>query len=158
MSKKKKTPDNVIVQNRKARFDYHISETFEAGVSLMGWEVKSLREGKVQLVDSYVFLKNGEAWLLNTQIQPLPTASTHFVTEPNRQRRLLLNRKELTKLQESCDQKGYTAIALSLYWKNHLVKCSVAIGKGKQQHDKRDTEKNRDWDRQKQRIMQHNQR
>ncbi len=155
MAKKKKVPDNVIVQNRKARFDYHIGEIVEAGVSLMGWEVKSLREGKVQLVDSYVFFKNGEAWLLNAQIQPLPTASTHFVTEPTRPRKLLLKAKEISKLQAECEQKGHTAVALSLYWKGHLVKCSIATAKGKQQHDKRETEKNRDWNRQKQRIMQH---
>ena len=142
---KKKTSENTIVQNRKARFDFHISDTYEAGVSLMGWEVKSLRAGKVQLVDSYVFLRDDQAWLLNTQIQPLPTASTHFVAEPTRPRRLLLNRKEIIALQDACDQKGYTAVALALYWKGHLVKCSVGLAKGKQQHDKRDAEKNRDW-------------
>ncbi len=151
--KQKKTPSNVIAQNKKARFDFHISERFEAGLELKGWEVKSLRAGKGQLTDSYVFFKNGEAWLLNTQIQPLNTVSTHFVVEPNRYRKLLLKRKEIAKLQAATEQKGYTVVALSLYWKNHLVKCEIGIGKGKQLHDKRETEKERDWNRQKQRIM-----
>lgn len=155
MSKKqKKSNPNTIAQNKRARFDYHISETYEAGIELMGWEVKSLREGKGQLTDSYVFFKNGEAFLLNAQIQPLLSASTHFVTEPTRSRRLLLHRKEIAKLRQAAEQQGYTVIALSIYWKNHLVKCQIGLGKGKQQHDKRETEKQRDWNRQKQRLMQ----
>lgn len=158
MAKKPKTSDNTIAQNKRARFDFHIQEKFEAGLALQGWEVKSLREGKAQIIDSYVFLKNGEAWLLNAQIQPLNTASTHFVTEPNRQRKLLLNRKEISKLEQATEQKGHTVVALSLYWKKHMVKCQIAIASGKKQHDKRETEKERDWNRQKQRIMQHNNR
>ncbi len=154
MAKKQKSSPNTIAQNKKARFDFHISERFEAGLELKGWEVKSLRAGKGQLSDSYVFFKNGEAWLLNAQIQPLSTVSTHFVVEPARYRKLLLKRREIAKLQEAAEQKGYTVVALSLYWKNHLVKCEIGIGKGKQLHDKRETEKQRDWDRQKQRIMQ----
>lgn len=152
--KQKKSSPNTIAQNKRARFDYHISETIEAGLELMGWEVKSLREGKGQLTDSYVFFKNGEAFLLNAQIQPLISASTHFVTEPTRSRRLLLHRKEIAKLRQAAEQQGYSVIALSLYWKNHLVKCQIGLGKGKQQHDKRETEKQRDWNRQKQRVMQ----
>ena len=102
MSKsKKKTSDNTIAQNKRARFDYHILETFEAGVSLSGWEVKALRAGRAQLTDSYVFMKNGEAFLLNAQITPLETVSTHFVTEPTRSRKLLLNKRELAKLNEA---------------------------------------------------------
>ncbi len=155
---KKKTLDNTIAQNKKARFDYSFEEKFEAGLSLQGWEVKSLREGKVQIVDTYVHFKNGEAWLLNAQIQPLTSASTHFVTEPNRPRKLLLNRKEIAKLQQAVEQKGYTVVATALYWKNHLVKCAIALAKGKQTHDKREAEKERDWNRQKQRILQDNQR
>ena len=158
MSKKPKTPDNNIAQNKRARFDYHIHEKFEAGLALQGWEVKSLREGKGQIVDSYVFFKNGEAWLLNAQIQPINTISTHFVVEPNRQRKLLLNRKEITKLERATEQKGNTVVALSLYWKKHMVKCQIGIASGKKQHDKRNTEKERDWNRQKQRIMQHSNR
>ena len=153
MAKKKKTLDNTIAQNKKARFDYHLLETVEAGVALQGWEVKSLREGKAQLTDSYVIFKNGEAWLLGAQIQPLISASTHYVTDPTRTRKLLLNRKEIAKLQIATDQKGLTVICTTLYWKGHLVKCAVALAKGKQSHDKRATEKERDWNRQKQRVL-----
>lgn len=158
MSKKPKTPDNTIAQNKRARFDFHIHDKFEAGLALQGWEVKSLRAGKCQIIDTYVHVKDGEAWLLNAQIQPIDTISTHFVVEPNRQRKLLLNRKELAKLTQATEQKGHTVVALSLYWKRHLVKCQIAIASGKKQHDKRQTEKERDWNRQKQRVMQHNQR
>jgi SsrA-binding protein len=158
MAKKSKTPDNTIAQNKRARFDFNINEQFEAGLSLQGWEVKSLRAGKGQITDSYVFLKNGEAWLLNVQIQPIDTISTHFVVEANRQRKLLLHRKEIRKLEIATEQKGHTVVALALYWKKHMVKCKIAIASGKKQHDKRQDEKNKDWDRQKQRIMQHNQR
>lgn len=157
MAKKPKTPDNNIAQNKRARFDFHINEKFEAGLSLQGWEVKSLRAGKGQITDSYVHIKDGEAWLLNAQIQPINTISTHFVVEPNRQRKLLLNRKELNKLAVATEQKGHTVVALALYWKRHMVKCQIAIASGKKQHDKRQTEKERDWNRQKQRVMQHQQ-
>lgn len=152
MSKKKKTPDNVIAQNKKARHDYHIEETFEAGVVLSGWEVKSLRAGKGQLVDSYVLLKDGEAWLLGARIEPMNSASTHVVADPIRTRKLLLKQRELGKLFGATQQKGYTCVALSLYWKRHLIKCKIALVKGKKDYDKRASEKDRDWDRQKQRI------
>jgi len=155
--KQKKTPDNTIAQNKRARFDYHIAETFEAGLALQGWEVKSLREGKGQITESYVFFRNGEAWMSGAQIQPLMTASTHFVTDATRVRKLLLHSKEISKLQQAVDQKGHTVVALSLYWKDHLVKLKIAIAKGKQNHDKRDAEKERDWNRQKQRILSGNQ-
>ncbi|VUD42387.1 SsrA-binding protein [Thalassocella blandensis] len=152
-SKKKKPGGNTIAQNKKARHDYFIEERFEAGLALNGWEVKALRAGKGQLTDSYVFFKNGEAWLLGSQIHPLAEACTHYVTDPTRTRKLLLNRREISKLQEAVTQKSYTVVATSLYWKNHLVKCEVALAKGKQQHDKRQTEKERDWSVQKQRVM-----
>ncbi|ARU28973.1 SsrA-binding protein SmpB [Cellvibrio sp. PSBB006] len=152
--KQNKNSGNTIALNKKAKFDYELHERFEAGVALLGWEVKSLRAGKVQLTDTYVIFKNGEAWLLGSQITPLATASTHFVTDPLRTRKLLLNRRELTRLQEAVEQKGYTVVATALYWKTHMVKCEIAIAKGKQQHDKRETEKDRDWARQKQRIFQ----
>ena len=152
--KQNKNSGNTIALNKKAKFDYELHERFEAGVALLGWEVKCLRAGKVQLTDTYVIFKNGEAWLLGSQITPLATASTHFVTDPTRTRKLLLNRRELTRLQEAVEQKGYTVVATALYWKTHLVKCEIAIAKGKQQHDKRETEKDRDWARQKQRIFQ----
>jgi SsrA-binding protein len=152
---KRSTPDNTIAQNKKARFDYQLSDKLEAGLALQGWEVKSLRAGKGQLTDSYVLFKDGEAWLLGAQIQPLASASTHFVTDPTRTRKLLLKHKEIANLQQATDQKGYTVVATALYWKKHMVKCQVALGKGKQLHDKRQTEKERDWNRQKQRIMSH---
>ena len=153
MAKKKKTPPNRIALNRKARHDYSIEDNFEAGLALMGWEVKSLRAGKGQLTDSYVFLKDGEAWLIGAHISPLQSASTHFVTDPTRTRKLLLHQKELSKLFTAVNQKGYTCVATALYWKQHLVKCEIALAKGKQAHDKRETEKDRDWNRQQQRIM-----
>jgi SsrA-binding protein len=157
MSKKKhKKPSNVIAQNKRASFDYTLLETFEAGVALTGWEVKSLREGKVQLTDSYVLMKDGEAWLLGAQITPLATASTHFVTDPTRTRKLLLNKKELAKILAAVSQKGLTCVCTQLYWKGHLVKARIALAEGKQAHDKRDTQKNREWDRQKQRIVRDN--
>lgn len=152
--KKKKAPSNTIAQNKKASHDYILSDKLEAGISLQGWEVKSIREGKVQITDTYVFFKNGEAWLLNAQITPLKTASTHFVTEPTRQRKLLLNRKEIARMQQAVEQKDYTCVATSLYWKDHLVKVKVALAKGKKQHDKRQSEKERDWNREKQRLFQ----
>ena len=142
-----------IAQNRRARHDYFIEEKFEAGLCLAGWEVKSLRAGKGQLTDSYVDFRNGEAWLLNAQITPLQSASTHFVTEPRRPRKLLLHQREIEKLSAAVNQKGYTCVALSLYWKKHMVKCEIALAKGKADHDKRDTLKERDWERQKQRLM-----
>ncbi len=152
--KQKKAPSNTIAQNRKARYDYQLSDNHEAGVVLMGWEVKSLREGMVQITDSYVFFRNGEAWVSNIQITPLPTASTHFVTEPTRVRKLLLNNKEISKLQQLVEQKDYTCVLNSLYWKGHLVKADIALAKGKKMHDKRESEKQRDWAREKQRLFQ----
>ncbi len=151
--KKSKKPDNVIAQNKRAKFDYHLDETFEAGVELRGWEVKSLRMGKVQISDTYVLMKNGEAFLLGAVITPLDTASTHFVTEPDRTRRLLLHKKELAKILSATKAKGMACVCTSLYWKGHLVKARIALGRGKQDHDKRDTEKDREWGVQKQRIM-----
>ena len=159
MSKKKaKTPSNTIAQNKRARHEYHLEEKFEAGVALQGWEVKSLRAGKCQIVDSHVLLKNGEAWLLGTQITPLNTASTHITAEPGRYRKLLLHNKELARIFAAVEQKGYTCVCTSLYWKKHLVKAQIALAKGKQLHDKRADEKQRDWDREKQRTLRNDQR
>jgi len=151
----KKTGGGTIALNKRARHDYFLEERFEAGVVLQGWEVKSLRAGKAQLTDSYVLLKDGEAWLLGAHITPLQSASTHFVTDPARTRKLLLNQRELDHLVKAVSQKGYTCIATALYWKNHLVKCEVALAKGKADHDKRETQKERDWQMQKQRLMRH---
>lgn len=147
--------NNTIAQNKKARFDFELEEKFEAGLMLQGWEVKSLRAGKGQITDCYVLLKNGEAWLIGAQIVPLQTVSTHYVTDPTRTRKLLLKQRELEKLIGATQQKGYTCVALSLYWKGHLVKAEIALAKGKQLHDKRQTEKDRDWSREKQRIVRH---
>ncbi len=147
--------NNTIAQNKKARFDYHLEEKFEAGLALQGWEVKSLRAGKAQITDSYVLLKNGEAWLIGALITPLQTVSTHFVVDPTRTRKLLITRRQLDTLIGRVQQKGYTCVCLSLYWKGHLVKAEIALAKGKQEHDKRETEKERDWNREKQRIVRH---
>lgn len=155
-SKRNKSSDNTIAQNKRARFDYHLLDTFEAGVSLMGWEVKSLRAGKVQLTDSYVLMKDGEAFLLGANITPLDTVSTHFVSDPTRTRKLLLKKKELAQINAGVSQKGQTCVCTTLYWKGHLVKARLALAQGKKLHDKRDTEKERDWQRQKARIVRDN--
>lgn len=157
MSKKKPTkPGNLIARNKRASFDYQLLETFEAGVALSGWEVKSLRMGKADLGDSYVLMKDGEAFLLGAHITPLDTVSTHFVTDPTRTRKLLLNKKELAKIQAATAQKGQTCVCTQLYWKGHLVKARIALAVGKKAHDKRDTQKEKDWNRQKQRIIRDN--
>lgn len=153
--KKPKQSSNTIAQNKKARHDYHLEHKFEAGVQLQGWEVKSLRMGEIQITDTYVLMKDGEAFLLGAHINPLKTVSTHYVTDPTRTRKLLLNKRELARLLEATQQDGRTCVCTALYWKGHLVKAEICIAKGKQQHDKRQAEKNKDWDKQKQRIMRH---
>ena len=157
-TKKSKVPDNIIVQNKKARHDYFIEDTFEAGVALQGWEVKSLRAKKTQLTDTYVLIKDGEAFLLGCHVTPLESASTHVVTDPTRTKKLLLHRKELARLFSATQQKGYTCVCTKLYWKNHLVKAQIALAKGKQAHDKRATLKEREWNIDKQRLVRHNNR
>ena len=148
-AKKSKAPDTTIVQNKKARHDFFIEDTFEAGLALEGWEVK--------LVDSYVLIKDGEAWLLGCNITPLNTASTHVIADPTRTKKLLLHKKQLAQLFSKTQDKGHTCVALKLYWKGHLVKCLIGLAQGKKEHDKRDTEKKREWNIQKQRILrQHN--
>ncbi|MEY3018292.1 MAG: SsrA-binding protein SmpB [Pseudomonadota bacterium] len=154
MAKKKPKPQsNTIVLNKKAKHDYFIEDKFEAGVSLQGWEVKSLREGKIQLVDSFVQLHQGEAYLYGAHITPLNSASTHYVTEPTRPRKLLLHGKELSRIALAIEAKGLTCVCTALYWKNHLVKAEIALAKGKKQHDKRATLKEQDWNREKQRVV-----
>ncbi|WP_069295197.1 SsrA-binding protein SmpB [Methylophaga sp.] len=145
--------DNTIARNRKARHEFFIEEKFEAGLVLEGWEVKSLREGKAQLSDSYVLIRNGEAWLANALITALKTASTHIVPQPQRDRKLLLNRNELNKLIGAVERKGYTLIPLNMYWKRGKAKIEIALAKGKQMHDKRATMKERDWQRDKERLF-----
>lgn len=152
MNKKQNSNDTIAV-NRKAHHEFSIEERFEAGIVLEGWEVKSLRAGKTQLDQSYVLLKNGEAYLFGAQISPLPTASTHINPEPQRTRKLLLHKRELGKLIGSVERKGYTLIPLSLYWKGKHIKVQIGLAKGKKTHDKRADEKERDWKRQKQRLL-----
>ncbi|HEY5647280.1 MAG TPA: SsrA-binding protein SmpB [Pseudomonadales bacterium] len=154
--KKKSGPaSGTIALNKRARFEYELAEKFEAGLVLEGWEVKAIREGNVQLTDSYVLLRNGEAWLLGANIVPLTSASTHVIADPQRTRKLLLHTKELARLFAATQQKGFACVATALYWKGNKVKCEIALAKGKKSHDKRATQRDRDWDRQKQRIMKH---
>ncbi len=153
MSNTKAKTNSTIAQNRRARHDYFIEEKFEAGMALQGWEVKSLRAGKMSLSDSYVIFKNNEAFLFGSQVVPLLSASTHVIPEASRTRKLLLSRRQIEMLMGAVNQKGYSCVPLSCYWKGPLVKCEIALVKGKQQHDKRATEKERDWSREKQRIM-----
>lgn len=155
MSTKKQPPNNnsTIALNKRATHDFFIEERFEAGMVLQGWEVKSIRAGKVQLTESYVLLKNSEAWLLGSHITPLNTASTHVNADPTRTRKLLLNQRELNKLYGSVERKGYTLVALKMYWKKNHVKLEIALAKGKQAHDKRESEKKHSWQREKARLM-----
>lgn len=153
MNPKKSLQDTTIALNRRARHDYFIEQSIEAGLVLQGWEVKSLRDGRAQLTESYVLLKNSEAWLLGCHITPLATVSaSHSRPDPSRTRKLLLNERELSKLAGSVMRKGYTLIALKLYWKKNRVKLEVGVAKGKQAHDKRATLKEKDWQREKMRL------
>jgi SsrA-binding protein len=151
--KKSSAESSTIALNKKSRHDYQLEDRFEAGLALEGWEVKSLRAGRVQIRDSYVILKSGEAFLFGAHITPLPTASTHVHPDPLRSRKLLLNRQELNKLIGAVERKGYTLIPTAMYWKRGRAKLEIALAKGKQLHDKRASEKERDWQRQKQRII-----
>lgn len=156
MSRKKaraKAPSSTIALNKKARHDYFIEDRFEAGLALQGWEVKSLREGKAQINESYVLLKDGEAWLFGAHITPLSSASTHIHADPARSRKLLLHRRELDKLIGAVERKGYTLVPMALYWKKGRAKAEIALARGKQTHDKRATQKDRDWKRQKERLL-----
>ncbi len=153
MAKQKKHPTGTIALNKKALHDYSIENKFEAGIALSGWEVKSLRAGKALLVDSYVLRKDGEAYLFGAHITPLKTASTHVIADPTRTRKLLLHKRELGKLFGAVQQKGYACVALALYWTKHLIKCEIALAKGKKEYDKRATEKERDSDREISRVM-----
>ena len=145
--------DNTIAQNRQATHDYFIEERMEAGLVLMGWEVKSLRDGRAQLKESYVEIHHCEAWLRGAHFTPLASASTHVITDAGRRRKLLMHRGELNRLIGQVERKGYTLIPLSLYWKNGRAKLQVGLAKGKKQHDKRESEKDKDWQREKQLVM-----
>ncbi len=150
--KKKKIPGNIIAQNKKARHDYSLETEYEAGLVLLGWEVKSIRAGKAQIREAYVQLQNGEAFLSGATITPLLCASTHVVPSQQRDRKLLLHDHELARLVGAVDRKGYTIVPLSLYWKGSRVKCKIALAKGKHLYDKRAAEKQKDWNRDKARI------
>jgi SsrA-binding protein len=152
-AKKSKTASNTICLNKKANYDFFFLERYEAGLVLEGWEVKSLRAGKAQLRDSYVIIKDGEAFLLGSLITPLTTASTHVNPEQQRTRKLLLHREELNKLIGGVERKGQTVVPISMYWIRGKAKLQVALAKGKKEFDKRDTEKNRDWQREKERLF-----
>jgi SsrA-binding protein len=149
----KKEAPRLIAENRRARYDYFIEERLEAGLVLQGWEVKSMRAGKAQVAEAYVYLKEGEAFLFGANITPLKTASTHVVPDPIRTRKLLLNKSELSRLIGSVERKGYTLVPLDLHWKDGRAKLEIGLAKGKKQHDKRATEKDRDWQRDKARVM-----
>ena len=143
----------LIAENRKARHEYFIEERYEAGLSLQGWEVKAMRAGRAQLAEAYVYIRKGEAFLTGAHISPLNSASTHVVADPVRTRKLLLNRAELDRLVGAVEREGYTLVPLELYWKEGRAKLRIGLAKGKKQHDKRATEKDRDWQRHKGRVL-----
>jgi SsrA-binding protein len=153
--KTKQSAGNVIAVNRRARHDFFIEDRFEAGLALEGWEVKSLRAGNAQLTEAYVNVRQGEAWLVGAHFSPLKTVSTHIKADPTRSRKLLLHRYELDRLTGAVERKGYTLVPLDLHWHKGRAKLSIGLGKGKKQHDKRADRKDRDWQRQKERILKH---
>ena len=156
MSQKNRANDNpTIAENRKARHEYFIEETYEAGLSLLGWEVKSLRAGRVQLKEAYVFVKDAEAYLFGAHVSALPTASTHVIPDPIRTRKLLLHREEINRLIGSVERAGYALVPLDLHYSKGRVKLEVGLAKGKKQHDKRQATKDREWDREQQRLLRH---
>ncbi|MBT2969521.1 MAG: SsrA-binding protein SmpB [Candidatus Thiodiazotropha sp. (ex Ctena orbiculata)] len=152
-AKKKNTGGATIALNKKAGHDFFIEERYEAGIALQGWEVKSLREGRVQIKESYITLKEGEAFLFGAHIVPLSTASTHIHPDPTRTRKLLLHRSELNELIGLVERKGYTLIPTAMYWKRGMAKLEIGLAKGKKQHDKRASDKDRDWQREKERLL-----
>ena len=144
-----------IVDNRRARFEYHLEEEYEAGMVLEGWEVKAIRSGQVQLTGSYVVVRDGELFLIGCQINPLRTASTHVRPEAQRSKKLLLAKQEIRRLIGKTEQKGYTLVPLNLHYRGGRVKCQFALGKGKALHDKREDVKKREWEKEKGRLMRH---
>ena len=151
--KKNKVLPGTIARNRRALHDYTMLEKFEAGLVLQGWEVKSIRSGKVQMVDSHIHIRKGEAWLFNCLITPLLSASTHVVAKASASRKLLLNRREIDKILGRVEQKGLTCIPLAMYWKGSRVKIEIALAQGKKSHDKREAQKDKDWKLEKDRIF-----
>jgi len=152
-TKKKQDPSSRIADNKKAAYNYFFEERFEAGMVLEGWEVKALREGKVQLTDGYVVIRNGELFVIGCQINPLKSASTHITPDAVRTKKLLLHKEQIRRLIGKVEQKGYTLVPLNLHWKAGKVKCEIALAKGKAEHDKRDTIKDREGKREVERAM-----
>jgi len=150
-----KAAPSTIALNKKARHEYFIDERYEAGLALQGWEVKALRAGRAQLKEGYVLLKNGEAWLFGVHVSPLPTTSTHVIADPTRSRKLLLHRRQIDSLVGAVERRGFTLVPLALYWKQGKVKLEIGLARGKKQHDKRADSKDRDWQREKARLMKH---
>ena len=148
-----KKANHIIAHNPRARYNYHIENQFETGIVLEGWEVKSLRENRLQLKESYAYIKDGEVWLLGAHISPLPSSNLHPEPEPTRTRKLLLKKIEIKRLIGAVERKGYTLIPLKAYWKKNCAKIQLGIGKGKQTQDRRATEKQRDWQREKRRLL-----
>jgi SsrA-binding protein len=145
----------AIAENRRARYDYHLEETHEAGLVLEGWEIKAIRDGQVQLTDGYVVIRDGELYLIGCRINALRSASTHVHPEPDRTKKLLMHKDEIRRLVGKVEQRGFTLVPLNLHFKGGRVKVDIALAKGKAQHDKRDTEKKRDWERERGRLMRH---
>lgn len=148
-----KNADKLIADNPQARRNYFIEDRFEAGLALEGWEVKSLRQKRLQLKEGYAYVKDGEVWLLGAHISPLPSSNAHPEPAPSRTRKLLLNKAEIRRLIGAVERKGYTLIPLKAYWKNNRAKIEIGVGKGKHAHDRRDAEKRRDWQREKRRLL-----
>ena len=143
----------TIALNKRARHDYHLEQRFEAGIELQGWELKAIRAGRANIGESYALIRKGEIFLFGAQITPLIQASTHVVADDRRNRKLLLHRREIDVLVGRVERDGYTLIPTALYWKGDRVKAEIALAKGKQAHDKRETSKQRDWDREKQQLL-----
>jgi SsrA-binding protein len=143
----------TIALNKRARHDYHLEQRYEAGLALQGWELKSIRAGRANITEAYAVIRNGEMYLFGAQITPLISASTHVIAEERRTRKLLLHRHEIDNLIGRVQRDGYTVVPTALYWKGNKVKAEVALAKGKQSHDKREATKERDWAREKQRVM-----
>ncbi len=154
-NKANKNTTGNIAQNKKARHDYFLEDKFEAGLELQGWEIKSIRAGKVNITDAYIIIQNAEAYLVGCRISPLNQASTHVIAAPERARKLLLNKREIDRLMGARVHQGYSIVATSMYWKKCWVKLEIHLAKGKHAHDKRDTIKDKDWQRQKERMMKH---
>ncbi len=142
-----------IVQNKKAFHDYFIEEKYETGMILEGWEVKAIREGRVQLKEAYVIIRSGELFLIGSHISPLKTASTHINPDPTRTRKLLLHAEQIKRLIGKVERAGYTLVPLDMHYKTGRIKLEIGLAKGKKQHDKRETEKQKEWERTKQRLL-----